>query len=95
MFHPAPEIHPEAFVLRPFTLLRYLRQPRTSKGNKEMQCIIRIAALSLTAFASLPAYAADFRSEVQQCPLAHQLEDSLKRRGFEMSELITGMGRSW
>ena len=26
---------------------------------------------------------------------AHQLEDALKRRGFEVSELITGMGRSW
>jgi acetylornithine deacetylase/succinyl-diaminopimelate desuccinylase-like protein len=86
-----------------------------------MQCIIRIAALSLGAFASLPAHAADFRSEVQHYRLtheaaivgeltaltrlksvaadpagiaatAHQLEDALKRRGFEVSELITGMG---
>jgi acetylornithine deacetylase/succinyl-diaminopimelate desuccinylase-like protein len=86
-----------------------------------MQCIIRIAALSLTAFALAQAHAADLRSKVQQYALAHeaaivgeltaltrlksvaadpagiaatahQLEDALKQRGFEVSELITGMG---
>ena len=122
MFHPAPSNNIEAFVLRPFKLVKILETTAPVQTEvPRMQCIIRVTALILIVFASAQAHAADLRSKVRQYTLAHeaaivgelaaltrlksvaadpagiaatahQLEDALKRRGFEVSELSTGMG---